>query len=176
MKVGANIIAMYPSNSISIAAGQLAIAILVMFSYPMQIPICRICLDKVFHASGQVQSSTLPSDAGDASVVDGREAGEMSAIKHTALTVGIVLCTFTTAYFVDNLEIGKPLARATSLRRTQRTIVLSLIGATGSTMVSFILPGLSFWKLTMDDPRTSKLLRTSALGLAVYGILVCIFR
>jgi len=167
---------MYPSNSISIAAGQLAIAILVMFSYPMQIPICRICLDKVFHASGQAPSSVLPSDAGDTSVVNGHEAGEMSAIRHTGLTVGIVLCTFTTAHFVDNLEIGKPLARATSLTRTQRTIVLSLIGATGSTMVSFILPDLFFWKLAMNDPGTSKLLKTSALGLAIYGILVCIFR
>lgn len=167
---------MYPSNSIYIAAGQLAIAILVMFSYPMQIPICRICLDKVFHPSGQVPSSVLPSETGDASVVNGRETGEMSPIKHTALTVGIVLSTFTTAYFVDNLEIGELVVRATSSARTQRTIVLSFIGGTGSTMVSFILPGLFFWKLTRNDPGTSKLLRTSALVLSIYGVLVCIFR
>jgi len=35
MQVGANIIAMYPSTSLFVAVGQLAILILVLFSYPL---------------------------------------------------------------------------------------------------------------------------------------------
>ena len=42
-------------------------------------------------------------------------------------------------------------------------------------MVSFILPGMFFWKLTKGDLGTSKLLKWSALGLAIYGMLISIF-
>lgn len=153
-KVGANIIAMYPSSSALVAGGQLAIAILVMSSYPIMVPTCRTCLDKIFRSSSPASNIIRP---GGNNVPDRRGLGEMSTPKHAVLTVGIVLGTFTIAYFVDNLEI-----------------VLSLSGATGSTMVSFILPGLFFWKLTRDDPGTSRLLRTSSLGLAIYGMLVFI--
>ncbi|KAF9778304.1 transmembrane amino acid transporter protein-domain-containing protein [Thelephora terrestris] len=156
-KVGANVIAMYPSTSIFIAVGQLAIAILVMFSYPMQVHPCRNSLDKIFRPSIQASNSTLPDDD-DASVVDDHGTGEMSIFKHSTLTVAIVLSGFTIAYFVDNLQM-----------------VLSFVGSTGSTTVSFILPGLFFWKLTRNDPETSKALNRSALGLAIYGMLVFIF-
>ncbi|KAF9785458.1 transmembrane amino acid transporter protein-domain-containing protein [Thelephora terrestris] len=149
-KVGANIISSYPSNSIFIAVGRLAVAILVMLSYPMEVYPCRNCLDKIFSPSNQVSNST-PTD-------NVRGTGEMSTFKHASLTTGIVLGSFATSYFVYNLEM-----------------VLSIVGATGSTMVSFILPGMFFWKLTKGDLGTSKLLNRSALGLAVYGALVFIF-
>lgn len=156
-KVGANVIAMYPSTSIFIAVGQLAIAILVMFSYPMQVHPCRNCLDKIFRPSRQVLNPALTDDD-DVSVVDEHGAGEMSTFKHAALTIAIVSGGFMVAYFVDNLQM-----------------VLSFVGSTGSTTVSFILPGLFFWKLTRDDPGTSKMLNRSALALATYGMLVFIF-
>lgn len=93
---------MYPSSSVPVAAGQLAIAILVMFSYPIMVPTCRISLDNIF------RPSTI-RPGGNNNVPDRRGPGEMSTFKHAVLTVGIVLGTFTIAYFVDNLEIGKPL-------------------------------------------------------------------
>lgn len=154
-KVGANIIAMYPSNSIFIAVGQLAVAILVMFSYPMEVHPCRTCLDKIFQEGGQVSS---PASPGEVAVVNKPGSGEMSTFKHAALTVAIVSGGFMISYFIDNLEM-----------------VLSIVGSTGSTMVSFILPGLFFWKLTKNDSGTSKFLRQSALGLAIYGMLVFVF-
>lgn len=156
-KVGANVIAMYPSTSIFVAVGQLAIAILVMFSYPMQVHPCRNCLDKIFHLGDQAPNSSLVEDDDD-SFVDEHGPGEMSTFKHTVLTVAIVVSGFAIAYFVDNLQM-----------------VLSFVGSTGSTTVSFILPGLFFWKLTRNDPGTSKTLNRSALGLAVYGMLVFVF-
>jgi hypothetical protein len=99
---------MYPSTSIFIAVGQLAIAILVMFSYPMQVHPCRNSLDKIFRPSIQASNSTLPDDDDDASVVDDHGTGEMSIFKHSTLTVAIVLSGFTIAYFVDNLQMGEP--------------------------------------------------------------------
>jgi len=160
-KVGANVVAMYPSTSIFIAVGQLAIVILVMFSYPLQVHPCRNCLDKVFHPGNKATKSAIADDDDDdddASVVEEHGAGDMSTFKHTVLTVAIVAGGFAIAYFVDDLQM-----------------VLSFVGSTGSTTVSFILPGLFFWKLTRDDPGTGKLLNRSALGLAMYGMLVFVF-
>ena len=94
---------MYPSTSIFIAIGQLAIAILVMFSYPLQVHPCRNCLDKVFHA-GEIVKQT---DGGEPVEVDDHGSGEMSNTKHTVLTLAIIASTFTIAYLVDDLKIGK---------------------------------------------------------------------
>ncbi|KAI0343286.1 vacuolar amino acid transporter 5 [Trametopsis cervina] len=154
-KVGANIIAMYPSTSLFIAFGQLAIAILVMFSYPLQVHPCRNCLDKVFHA-GHV----LPKDGNlDEIEVEDEHGGspDMSPLKHTLLTIAIIASGFTIAYFVDDLQM-----------------VLSFVGSTGSTTISFILPGLFYWKLTRNDPEVKGMNR-AALALAIYGVCICVF-
>ncbi|KAF8817431.1 vacuolar amino acid transporter 5 [Phlegmacium glaucopus] len=163
-KVGANIIAMYPATSIFIAVGQLAIAILVLFSYPLQVHPCRNCLDKVFHF-GQWTNAVKPTVAGDEEEEeedddddDDHGHNEMSKLKHFWLTTAIVISGFTLAYLVDDLQI-----------------VLSFVGATGSTTISFILPGLLYWKLTRNDARGSKTLNMAAFGLMVYGICVFVF-
>ncbi|KAJ3491871.1 hypothetical protein NLI96_g402 [Meripilus lineatus] len=131
-KVGANIIAMYPSTSLFIAIGQLAIAILVMFSYPLQVHPCRNCLDKVFHAA-TTQYKPVPDGEEDEEDVDDENhvPADMTPMKHTLLTVAIVASGFAIAYFVDDLQM-----------------VLSFVGSTGSTTISFILPGLFYWKVS----------------------------
>ncbi|KAF8887317.1 vacuolar amino acid transporter 5 [Infundibulicybe gibba] len=163
-KVGDNIIAMYPSTSLFIAVGQLAIVILVMFSYPLQVHPCRNCLDKVFHF-GQAQPAVAKSvhadeDGGeeDEAVAEDHGNAEMTPLKHTILTSVIIVSGLTIAYLVDDLRL-----------------VLSFVGSTGSTTISFILPGLFYWKLTRNDPTTSKTLNQAALGLAIYGMLIFIF-
>jgi hypothetical protein len=100
--VSANIIAMYPSTSLFIAIGQLAIAILVMFSYPLQVHPCRNCLDKVFHFDS---ANDKPEDEAVADEHHG--AGDMAPLKHTLLTTAVVVGGFTIAFFVDNLEMGE---------------------------------------------------------------------
>ena len=91
---------MYPATSLFIAIGQLAIAILVMLSYPLQVHPCRNCLDKVFDFSPAIEKPE------DDVVEDEHGAGEMTPLKYTALTFAIVAGGFTIAYFVDNLEMG----------------------------------------------------------------------
>lgn len=101
---------MYPSTSVFIAVGQLAIAILVMFSYPLQIHPCRNCLDKIFHLGSKVTKPSLTfddDDDDDASVVDEHAAGDMSTFKHVVLTLAITTGGFTIAYFVNDLQTGK---------------------------------------------------------------------
>ncbi|KAF8311366.1 hypothetical protein DL93DRAFT_2083351 [Clavulina sp. PMI_390] len=143
--VGANIIAMYPESSLFIALGQFAVVILVLFSHPMQVHPCRTCLDKVF-------------DPKDPKAASENSAAEMSALKHTLLTWGIIILGFTIAYYVDDLQI-----------------VLSFVGSTGSVTISFILPGLFYYKLFGQRPETSRLQKWGSAGLFIYGVLVFIF-
>nr|GAT55261.1 predicted protein [Mycena chlorophos] len=153
--VGANIIAMYPSTSLFIAIGQLAIVVLVLFSYPLQVHPCRNCLDKIFHSS-EIKAQT---DEGEDEVVDADHAtGEMSPLKHTLLTAAIIISGFTIAFFVDDLQM-----------------VLSFVGSTGSTTISFILPGLFYWQLTRADRDRNNALSLGALALAAYGGFVFVF-
>lgn len=153
--VGANIIAMYPSTSIFIAIGQLAIVLLIMFSYPLQVQPCRNCLDKIFQVGTPIQVSR--NGDGDENVED-HAVADTSPFKHALLTAAITGFGFFIAYFVDNLQM-----------------VLSFVGTTGSTTISFILPGLLFWKISQDDPSVSKTLSRAALALAGYGCCVFVF-
>ena len=105
---------MYPSTSLFIAIGQLAIVILVLFSYPLQVHPCRNCLDKVFNA-GDYSPAVKPLSAGEedqeVDVVDDEHAGhEMSPLKHTLLTAAIIICGFAIAFFVDDLQLGNLLS------------------------------------------------------------------
>lgn len=98
---------MYPATSIFIAVGQLAIAILVLFSYPLQVHPCRNCLDKVFHF-GQTVKPIVHGDEEEDDDDDDDDHGhsEMSKLKHFLLTTAIVFSGFTIAYMVDDLQIG----------------------------------------------------------------------
>jgi Transmembrane amino acid transporter protein len=100
---------MYPSTSLFIAVGQLAIVILVLFSYPLQVHPCRNCLDKVFHA-GETHFAIKPfgDDEEDEAPVDEDHAhAEMTPLKHTLLTATIIAFGFLIAFFVDDLQLGK---------------------------------------------------------------------
>lgn len=154
--MGANIIAMYPSTSLFIAFGQLAIVILVLFSYPLQVHPCRNCLDKVFHpghTSPPVKTLTDSVDDEDGEEADDEEADdehantEMSNTKHTILTSAIIASGFTIAYLVDDLQMGRYCVAYLEAPLTSGETVLSFVGSTGSTTISFILPGLFYWKV-----------------------------
>ena len=130
-QVKANIIAMYPSTSLFIAVGQLAIVILVLFSYPLQVHPCRNCLDKVFADGSALIHHKVSTDEEEEDILDGDHApADMTPFKHTILTTVIVAAGFSIAFFVNDLQL-----------------VLSFVGSTGSTTISFILPGLFFWKV-----------------------------
>lgn len=102
---------MYPATSLFIAVGQLAIVILVLFSYPLQVHPCRNCLDKVFHIGGDSAAVAKPTsaedDEQDDDIVDEDHAShEMSPLKHTLLTAAIISFGFAIAFFVDDLQLG----------------------------------------------------------------------
>ena len=123
--VTANIIAMYPSTTLFIAGGQLAIVVLVMFSYPLQVHPCRNCLDKValviFGGDNDGRIAVLTSeeeaarreensedeDSASEADYDHGAHDEATPLRHTLLTLAIVIPGFAIAYFVNNLQLGE---------------------------------------------------------------------
>ena len=98
---------MYPSTSLFIAVGQLAIVILVLFSYPLQVHPCRNCLDKVFHDGSHLIQKQLDENEEEEDLDDEFATHEMTPLKHTILTAAIIICGFSIAYFVDDLQLGE---------------------------------------------------------------------
>ena len=101
---------MYPSTSLFIAFGQLAIVLNVLLAYPLQVHPCRNCLDKVFHAGDHapIKQRTNAADSnGEEDIEDEFHPDhEMSDFKHGILTSGVIICGFIIAYFVNDLQLG----------------------------------------------------------------------
>ncbi|OAA60232.1 amino acid transporter [Niveomyces insectorum RCEF 264] len=146
-----NIVSMYPPNTAS-TIGKAAIVVLVMFSVPLQIHPCRASLDAVLkwrpNKAGRGQAP-LPSAAGlptgssnnalllpIAAPTDsyGAPAAPLSDLRFALLTTFIIVLSYTTALSVSSLDR-----------------VLAYVGSTGSTSISFILPGLFYYKISDPD-------------------------
>jgi amino acid permease len=125
-----------------VAGGRLAIVILVVFSYPLQAHPCRASLDKVL--------------AWNSPDTRGLKVPPLpSPFKYFAMTTAILIGSYLVAITVTKLDL-----------------VLAFVGSTGSTTISFILPGLFYFKIHENDPWEAR--KISALALAVYGLLVMV--
>lgn len=167
-----NIIAQYEPSWTS-TIGCAAIVVLVMFSYPLQVHPCRASVDNVLKWRPRRGPRALAPPGSNRNV-------EMSDTKFAIISTVIIVGTYLVAMSVSSL-----------------TRVLSYVGSTGSTSISFILPGLFYWKISSpesdnrhllkdhdeecdhdflekEDSWQSKLIRKGSLGLAVYGIVVMV--
>lgn len=130
-----------PTNVAS-TIGKAAIVILVMFSIPLQVHPCRASLDAVLKWRPNRSQSTggrqpgspmlLPSGS---SRPDHSNAIPMSDTRFAILTTVILTLAYLTALSVTSLDR-----------------VLAFVGSTGSTSISFILPGLFYYKIS--DPES----------------------
>ncbi|KAJ3098854.1 hypothetical protein HK100_005004 [Physocladia obscura] len=90
----------------------------------------------------------------------GNTAIEMTEFRFSAITTGLLFGSYLIAISVDDLST-----------------VLSLVGATGSTAICYILPGALYYKLrTVTDPADAAkkwdTMKISAVGLAIFGCFV----
>jgi amino acid permease len=134
-----NIVSMYPTSAAS-TIGRLAIVILVMFSYPLQIHPCRSSIDACLRWRPRRRSSPEGSPSRSTLInntqkPNGPQNREMSDLKFAVVTTILIILTFITAMTVSSLEK-----------------VLAYVGSTGSTTISFILPGLFYYKIS--DPES----------------------
>ena len=136
--------------SISSTIGKAAIVILVMFSYPLQVHPCRASVDAVLKWRPQRRSDSpgrspprntpllQPSKTGGSARSD-----SMGETRFAAITTAIIVLSYIVAMTVSSLEK-----------------VLAYVGSTGSTSISFILPGLFYYKISSpDSPQHQRLLK-----------------
>ena len=120
--------------------GKAAIVVLVLFSIPLQVHPCRASLDAVLkwrpnRASRNTQSNALAaSPMVNASGVSRNDPAAMSDGRFALLTAVILTLAYITALSVNSLDR-----------------MLAFVGSTGSTSISFILPGLFYYKISDPD-------------------------
>ncbi|EAQ90154.1 hypothetical protein CHGG_06773 [Chaetomium globosum CBS 148.51] len=154
--VKGNIVGMYPV-SIASTIAKAAIVALVTFSIPLQIHPCRASIDAVLRwrrgptnprspitpnatlaSPGGGGQPLLPSSARAASPTTldshGAPAQTMSELRFALITSTILVLSYVTALHVSTLDR-----------------VLAYVGSTGSTSISFILPGLFYYKISDPD-------------------------
>ncbi|KAI7228059.1 putative amino acid transporter, partial [Hortaea werneckii] len=158
-----NIVAQY-APSVAATIARLAIVIMVGLSYPLQVHPCRASLDAV--SRWRPQSSRTSSDRAApndtspsrASLLGGNSANpnklspspsnrprpdEMSELRFACLTTLIIILSYLVAMTVSSLDK-----------------VLAYVGSTGSTSISFILPGLFYYKISApDSPHAQRLVK-----------------
>ena len=157
-EVGGNIVAQY-APSVSATIGRAAIVVLVMFSYPLQVHPCRASVDAVLKwRPSQALKSKLSSrnTSTTASLHDAspprttpllptgvKRNTDLSETRFAAITTIIIILSYIVAMTVSSLEA-----------------VLAYVGSTGSTSISFILPGLFYYKISSpENPLHQKLLK-----------------
>jgi len=196
-----NVIVGY-SHAISSTIGRIAIVILVMLSYPLQCHPARASINHIIHYFQQVKKQ-LKSDNNSANsngllnnppnitrpqshdesahLIDSdeqdalAEEGSLSAvsplkgIKFVLITSIILILSYLIAISVNSLAH-----------------VLAFVGSTGSTSISFILPGIFGYKLIGSEyidettgslehvPKRTKIVKYLGFVLSVWGLLVMI--
>jgi amino acid permease len=149
--IGGNIVAQY-APSVSVTIGRAAIVVLVVFSYPLQVHPCRASVDAVLKWRPKSTSKSSGPSSIDSSPprnVPLLQAGkkrnndELGETRFAAITTVIMILSYIVAMTVSSLEA-----------------VLAYVGSTGSTSISFILPGLFYYKISSpDSPLHQQLLK-----------------
>lgn len=114
-----------------------------MFSYPLQVHPCRASIDAIMNwrpARKPQQGSSDSSPSRNTLLSTSRARGpqtqpEMSEVRFAAITTVLIILSYIVAMTVSSLEK-----------------VLAYVGSTGSTTISFILPGLFYYKIS--DPNS----------------------
>ena len=125
---------------------------MVMFSYPLQVHPCRASVDAVLrwrpsksarHANDASHPGANPLLGQTTKAGKSLKADAMGETRFAVITTTIIVLSYIVAMTVSSL--GK---------------VLAYVGSTGSTSISFILPGLFFYKISSpDSPHQQRLLK-----------------
>ncbi|KAJ5992508.1 Vacuolar amino acid transporter 5 [Penicillium sp. IBT 35674x] len=134
--VGGNIVGMYPPGLYA-TIGRAAIVMLVIFSYPLQCHPCRASVDAVLKWRPNPKSTGHEGSPHRHPLLGPRGTRTpepMSDLRFSVITTTILILSYLVAMTVSSLEA-----------------VLAYVGSTGSTSISFILPGLFYYKISAPD-------------------------
>lgn len=170
--VNGNVILLYPPGTITTIA-RAAIVVMVTFLFPLMFHPARISVNNIYYwLTTRSQQTAAPAET---------EAGETQPLvddEHAGGPKEAVVVPFPTVPYVVITSLLLAAAYALALSITLFALVLAVVGATGSTAISFILPGLFGYKLIGSELPVETYailsLRNAALGLSVWGGLVMV--
>ena len=144
-KVSGNIVQMYPPGLYP-TIGRAAIVMLVMFSYPLQCHPCRASVDAVLKWRGiSTRDENIETSPNRYPLLGPRgnhtTPVPMTELRFSVITTVILILSYVVAMTVTSLSA-----------------VLAYVGSTGSTSISFILPGLFYYKISSPDSPSHQLL------------------
>lgn len=161
-EVSGNIILNYAPNLFATKLGRFLIVFMVIFLFPLMLHPARISVNNIYYYF------TRKEDPESAPLLDPEHLQARSSL--VVPFPDKVFYTITTVL----LLLGYGLA----ISINSFALVLAVVGATGSTAISFILPGLFGYKLIgseSDDPLPlEKILKNLSLVLVIWGIAVMV--
>ena len=136
--------------SVTSTIGKAAIVVLVMFSYPLQVHPCRASVDAIlkWRPRKRIESPNSSPARAAPLLPQGRSTSQargdgMGETRFAAITTTIIVLSYIVAMTVASLEK-----------------VLAYVGSTGSTSISFILPGLFYYKISSpQSPHHRRLMK-----------------
>ncbi|KAL6940312.1 hypothetical protein ACO0QE_004210 [Hanseniaspora vineae] len=188
-----NIITMYPSSVLT-TIGRIAIVVLVTLAYPLQCHPCRASIHHIYeHFASRNSNKNVHSGTGVIAPRNPLPTGE-----HNPL-----IATVSPTPTDELIEEGSPKITTSELDSKTFTLItccillaslllaitvkslatmLSVVGATGSTSIAFILPGLFAHNLIGSEfrqtrtklPTWTRVKKNFALGLSLWGVLVMV--
>ncbi|KAL6452425.1 AVT6 Vacuolar amino acid transporter 6 [Candida maltosa Xu316] len=169
--VNGNVILSYP-NGVTTTIGRFCIVFMVVFSFPLMIHPARISINNIYYwikTNFYQQSESF----GETTALLQEQEQQKQGKTHLSHVVPFPHINFV-IITVSLLIIGYLLA----ITLKSFALVLAIVGATGSTSISFILPGLFGYKLIgseQDDPSVLELIfKNLSLGLTIWGVGVMI--
>lgn len=189
--VSGNIITMYPRSSVLLLVGRLCIVVMVSLLFPLQCHPCRGLVNHIVHfvkhgVAGSRLRNLAVTLGGYTLLADLETEAETeeSFVSTTPMegaqdTDGhdpiIVPLTSRNFYLITTVIVAASYAVAVTV--TSLTHVLAIVGSTGSTSISFILPGLfGYMLICPDGPLTllERFCKYGGLALSVWGVLVMV--
>lgn len=186
-KVSGNVILLYPDSTYT-TLGRAAVIFMVIFLFPLMLHPARISVNNIYYwfrirlfedQNSSIGITTVPN------MTARSEPTELSALLGVrvpqSLRPGSVV-PFLETTFYGITAVLLIVGYTTAVTVQSFALVLAVVGATGSTAISFILPGLFGYKLIGSESNESslheKLLKSLALALAIWGfavMVVCLY-
>lgn len=195
-KVNGNIITMYPRDSKSSLFGRLCIVIMVSLSFPLQCHPCRGSINHVIYfvrngAKGNLRNTAVTHSGYTALDHDPNTSLDAESVSESLISTTpmegaqdtdghdpiIVPLSKRNFYVITTVIVVFSYLLAISV--TSLAHVLAFVGSTGSTSISFILPGLFGYLLIkplsgLELTKLEKFSKYGGLALSIWGFVVMI--
>jgi len=152
-EVESDVLKSFPQSNWLLILGRIAISILVAFSYPLQIHPCRNSLRQLLFGSNGLQGHDGRWVAGEGGYFDSIDRSEEAEERRFYI---MTACLFAASFGV-------------SMCVTSLGLMLAVVGATGSTTISYILPGYFYYAMFGAD---DDFMVTGAKGMFVAGCII----